>query len=478
MILNRKTILVLAAGCALTAAAQNVSRSAYFMDGNTWRHALNPAFSGEYNYVSVPCLGVFNVSINSNAGVSTFLFKTPAGSPYKLTTFMSPTVDAGRFLGGLPNTTLLSTSIDEALLSGGFRALGGFNTVSFGIHGDLGLSLPKDLFKFMKVGQTGPDTRYDLSDLRFNATSYTTLALGHSRKIGDKLSVGAKVKFLFGLENITANMRKMNVVMDQNKWQIQADGELKMAAGSGLKVPTKAETGADYDTPADADLIDWDNIKYNSFGLTGFGMGFDLGVTYQVLPDLQLSAAVRDLGFMCWSNGVVARTGTGEWTFDGFQNVAVNDKQPGYNDGPESNKIDKQLDRVWDDLQDVISMHREANDGYSTPLNATIHLGAEYTMPFYRGLSGGFLFSTYIAGCQSWTEGRFYANIKPVKWFDATINYGASTFGNSMGWMLNFHPRGFNFFIGSDHQFFRLTSWGIPVDNFNGTVSLGFNVTF
>ena len=249
-----------------------------------------------------------------------------------------------------------------------------------------------------------------------------------------------------------------------------------MAAGKGLYVPTKQESGKEIKNPGEADLIEWGDIDYDKFGLTGFGLGIDLGATYDLLPDLQLSAAINDLGFMSWSNAVTGRTGSGTWTFDGFNNIAVDDTQPGYNE----NKLDEQFDRLWDDMQDVINIHREDNGSgsYTKALRATLHLGAEYKMPFYRNLTGGFLFSSHFAGCSSWTEGRFFANVKPVKWFDATINYGASTYGSSFGWMLNFHPKGFNFFIGSDHQFFSITPQILPVGKATANINIGFNVTF
>ncbi len=44
--------------------------------------------------------------------------------------------------------------------------------------------------------------------------------------------------------------------------------------------------------------------------------------------------------------------------------------------------------------------------------------------------------------------------------------------------MLNFHPKGFNFFIGSDHQFFTLTPQMVPVGKATALVNVGFNVTF
>lgn len=44
--------------------------------------------------------------------------------------------------------------------------------------------------------------------------------------------------------------------------------------------------------------------------------------------------------------------------------------------------------------------------------------------------------------------------------------------------MINFHPKGFNFFIGSDHQFFSVTPQFVPVGHATANINLGFNVTF
>lgn len=476
---NIKAILCAAAfSIAMGAWGQAAPRSAYFMDGYTYRHELNAAFGGERNYISIPALANLDVSLFSGVGVNDFLFKNSVynpASPYKLTTFMSPNVPADVFLKGLKDNNHINLNTDITLLSAGFKSWGGFNTVTIGVHADAGVNLPKDLFRFMKLGQTGPDTRYNFKDIDINASAMAEIALGHSRRITDRLTAGAKLKVLLGGGNVTAHISNMDVRMADDQWLINADGEIKMAAGSGLYVPTKAEAGSKINRPSEADLIEWNDIDYNSFGLSGFGLGIDLGATYRLLPELELSAAINDLGFIHWSNGITGATGSAPWTFQGFRNVAISSDQPGY----EENKLSEQLDNLWDDVQDAILIHRTAADAsYTRALHATIHLGAEYTMPFYRNLTGGFLFSTYIAGCQSWTEGRLYANCKPTGWFDCNVNFGASTYGTSFGWMLNFHPKGFNFFIGSDHQFFKVTPQFLPVGNATASINLGFNVTF
>lgn len=419
----KKLIISLAAFSAISAAAQEAPRTAYFLDGYSYRHELNPAFAGERNYISIPALANIDLSLFSNVGVNTFLYKTQPGSQYKLTTFMSPTVDANTFLNKLGNNNHINGNFDFTLLSTGFRAFKGFNTITIGVNAGMGVDLPKDFFRFMKLGQTGPDTHYHFDDLRLQASATAEIALGHSHKINDKLNVGAKVKVLLGVGNATAHLKNMDVKFGHDQWQIKADGEVMLSGGSGLYVPTKEEAGKEIKNPGDANLISWGDIDYDKFGLSGFGLGFDLGATYQLLPDLQLSAAINDLGFMNWSNAITGRTGEGTWTFDGFDNIAVDSSQPNY----EENKLDEQLDRLWDDLQEVINIHREKNGegSYTKALHATLRLGAEYKMPFYKNLTGGFLFSSHFAGISSWTEGRFYATVKPVKWFDATVNYGA-----------------------------------------------------
>lgn len=459
---------------ALMGSAQDANRSGYFLDGYTFRHNINPAFAPERNYISLPVLGNFGVSAMSNVGVNTFLYKTESG---QLTTFLNKSVGADEFLGKLSNNNKINAALGLDIVSFGFRGLGGYNTVNIGTRVNMSANLPKDLFTFMKVGQTGPNTRYDFKDIRLKAMGYAEVALGHQHKITNELSVGAKVKFLLGLAHADAHIKTMDVTLGHDKWAVRAQGELNIGAGSGLEVPTNYESGKDLDKTEKWNQINYDEIKYNSFGLAGFGMAFDLGATYDMsrfVDGLTLSAALTDLGWIGWNNAVKARTPDTSWEFDGFKEVAIMEDQE--NDGYKN--LDDQLDDMWDGLEDVANFEKVGNGGNNTALAATFTLGAEYKMPFYQRLTGGFLFTQRIAGCFSWTEGRFSANVKPTDWFDASINYAASTYGSSFGWMLNFHPCGVNFFIGSDHQFFKVTPQFVPVGHASAQLTLGLNVTF
>lgn len=457
------------AGSCLTASAQAL-HSGYFLEGYTFRHQLNPAFSAERNYISIPALGNINIGTQGNVGLGTFLYPQNG----QLVTFMHSSIDGQDFLDGLKNNNRINANINLTILSAGFKAWGGFNTIDLGLRSNTSMALPKDLFAFMKMGMSSDDTHYHMEDLGIQSNNYVELALGHSRQINDRLNVGGKLKFLFGGANLSMKMTDMDVTLSQDKWMVKANGEMN-ASLKGLVMPTKQESGKDVTDPSQNDLIDWDNIDVDSPGLGGFGMAIDLGASYKILDDLTVSAAILDLGFISWNNNIKAATSNSAWEFDGFQNIAV-DSELGDDD---PNSLDSQLEALGDDLEDYASFHRQENGTKrTTSLAATLNIGAEYVFPFYDKLRFGFLSSTRINGQYSWSEGRISANVAPIKWFDASVNYGLSSFGSSFGWLLNFHPRGFNFFIGMDHLMGKVSPQFIPVESANMNVSFGFNVTF
>lgn len=457
--------------CGVTASAQAL-QSGYFMEGYTYRHVLNPAFGGEHNYISIPVLGNVNVGTRGNVGLGSFLY------PYqgdKLTTFMNSSVSADEFLGGLKDNNRISTNVNLTLLSAGFKAFGGYNTVDLSVRSRASFNLPYQLFEFMKLGMQGSGTTlYDMGDLGINTSNYAQIAFGHSRDINEKLRVGAKVKFLLGLAHADVKMNDMRVQMSEDSWLVKANGEMNVAL-KGLTMPTKEETGKKTDNPGEKDLIDWDNIDTDGFGMTGFGMAFDLGAVYKINDDWTVSASVLDLGFLSWKNNIKAVTGSMPWQFDGFKDIAV-DPELG-DDDPKS--LNSQLDQLGKDLENYAGLHRESEGGSSSSsLGATLNIGVEYALPVYDRLRFGFLSTSRLQGRYSWTEGRLSANVTPVNWFDAGVNCAVSTLGTSFGWIVNFHPKGFNFFVGMDQLIGKVNPQYIPVNNMNMNVSFGMNVTF
>ena len=115
--------------------------------------------------------------------------------------------------------------------------------------------------------------------------------------------------------------------------------------------------------------------------------------------------------------------------------------------------------------------------GRTTGIGATANIGVEYKLPVYRPMTFGFLSTTRINGDYSWTEGRLSANWTPLRWLDGGVNFAVSSFTTSMGWIVNIHPAGFNFFIGMDHLLGKMSKEYIPLSS-NANISFGMSVAW
>ena len=251
-------LVTIAFVCLCTVSSAQSLRSGYFLEGYTYRHLMNPAFSPERNYIAVPGIGNINVGAQSNVGLNTFIY--PYGND-KLTTFMNSSISNDDFLGKLKDNNRINVNLNMTLLSAGFRAWGGFNTIDVNMRSTTSLNLPRGLFEFMKLGMNSSNSVYEMDDLGISSNNYAEIALGHSRQINDKLNVGGKLKFLLGVGNVNIKMTDMKVQMAEDKWMVQANGEMNTSV-KGLTIPTKEESGKE--------IKKWFNtsgLKYKSLNL-------------------------------------------------------------------------------------------------------------------------------------------------------------------------------------------------------------------
>ena len=440
-----------------------LSHSGYFLDGSLYRHNMNPSFMGDRNYISIPGIGNLSIGAQGNVGLTDFIYKydDPNGK-YTMTTFMSSTVNKEEFLSKLQDENYIQTNLDLTLLSFGFYGFGGYNTFGINVHTDVFSNMPYELFDFMKTGMSASNVEYRIRDLRVVSDAYTEIAIGHAHRINDRITIGFKLKLLLGGARADADIRQLDISSSQDKWEIIASGSLD-AAISDASFETENETKGEKITGFDTD----------DTGLNGWGLGTDIGITYELSRDITFSGALLNLGFISWNTTLKGETINDPYLFDGFENIAVDD------DDNNSKDFGEQLNDLGDDLSDLAKFYDQGKkSGERTMLTTTLNLAAEYKMPFYRKLSAGFLWSTQFNPIYTWSEARISANIAPVRWFDCSVNIGISNLSTSLGCMMNFHPRGFNFFIGSDQMIMKVNSQYIPLNNLGANISMGLNIPF
>lgn len=453
--------------CVMPTVAQEF-RSSYFSKSSNFRHQMNPAFLDD-SYASA-LLGQVNVGATGNVGLGNFIYDAGDGSEHDYVSFMDKKVDKDAFLGDLESENTFDLYLNYNLFSVGFKAFGGSNLIELNMRSAVNASVPYEFFKFAK--EEGEGNQYEFENLSLNTQNYMELAFGHARNLNEKLRVGAKVKVLLGAAY--ADFKVNHLHLEKNipavgsgdprdfYWKVKGDMHIEAA----LMDSKVKHSGAVAPDGSGRPRIEGFNDM--SFGLAGFGLALDLGATYQLTDDLVLSAGLTDLGFINWNN-VHAGTSAGEYEFNGFEHSGqqlVNGVNP----------IDAGLEDLQEDLENLFALYDDGDKSVSQSLAATLNAGAEYTMPFYRKMSVGLLYTGRFYGDYSWHQGMLSANIRPLKWLEVNANAAATSTGFTMGAMLSLNSKIAKFYIGSDRLIGSSPADIMTAKDANANLTLGLTI--
>lgn len=441
---------VLATIGILSASAQTNTYSGYFLDNFLYRYQLNPAMGNENNFVGFPGLGNLTVSTQGTLHLSKIIYPLDG----KTVLFTNPGLTDVKKFG---NNNRIGANGRVNIIDVGFKALGGYNTVSIGAVANSQVGAPGSLLNMLREGISNDS--YDIKNFMVTANSYAEIALNHSREIKQVpgLRVGATFKFLVGAANIYGKFKKAQLNLGENSWDIVSEGDIYLS-GKGLEWETKRNEDAGWNYVSG---VNTDNIS----GPNGYGAAVDLGATYK-WRDFNFSLAILDLGGIAW-------TDTKKATTDGEQTFKTNDYIF------DVNGDNGDWDKMKDDLSAIYQLRPvEGNYKRSTMQGTTLNVGVEYELPYYRPLTFGLLNTTRMCGNYTWTEFRLSANVMPVKYVAASANLVCGTFGVGFGWLVNVTTgKGFNLFIGMDRVPGKLTKEYVPL-NSNMNFNFGINFPF
>lgn len=463
-IINIITFAAVAFLSSVTVFGQQNLRTAYFLDGYTYRYKMNPAMAPERGFFAMPAIGNLGVGVESNMALSTFLYPTSNGN---MTTFLSSSVSDQAFLDRLNHSNKLNVSINESIISTGYRVGKSFHTIDLSLKADVGAALPKDLFAFVKTGSSSGATSWDISRTGVRANSRMELAYGYSRPIADWIRVGARLKVLMGIARADVLIDDLNLKMSGEEWAATAHGKAEVSGplSFGTVSGTKEIDFGQVAVPED--IEEWNEY----LSTPSIGAALDLGAYFDFLEYFTASVSVLDLGFIGWNSTTSAVMNGGKWSFDGFGTISTD----------QNTNIGDQFADLGDELMNMLKMEKTADAvKKSNMLAATIHAGVEARMPFYERLSFGLLGTQRIDGIYSWTEGRVSANLAPVNWFSLAASYAISNFGSSLGGVVNIHLPGFNLYAGLDSflPLMNVTPQFVPIDSANTNVTFGLTFSF
>jgi hypothetical protein len=179
---------------------------------------------------------------------------------------------------------------------------------------------------------------------------------------------------------------------------------------------------------------------------------------------------VTDLGVVGWNGLTKIGSNESSVEYAGFENIGGEDLDMG-----------EQFGALGEELLAAISPKVYSTDEkLMDMLSMTAHVGLEVRLPFYKRFSVGALGTYRFDGPYSWWEARGSVNWALFRWLSFSGSYAQSTYGESYGGALNFHPNGINIFVGVDSfkPALNMTKQYVPVDSFNTTLAVGVNFAF
>lgn len=436
-----------------TGAFAQEAATGYFMDSYNMRWQMNPAMGNRNGYAGFTGLGNLNVGVNGNLNLTDLVYSRGG----KTVLFTNPNVSASEVLGNLSDVNRLGQNLEVGVIQVGFKAFGGYNNVAINVKESFSADLPKSIFSLLKEGLA--NRTYDIRDLRVKAAAYAEVALNHSRDIKQVpgLHAGLSLKLLLPFAFADAKFDELALDLNQDNWRARANADLKI----GLK-------GMRYDTDIDKTSgrryvsgFDTDHLKYSP---NGFGVGIDLGATYQ-WKDFNFSLALTDLGMMSFSSVQQASTNGTKMFETAAHPLAIGDN-------------DTSWDSFVDDLSPLYQLSDNGDIGStSVGLEGKLRAGVDYTFPLYKKLHFGLMNTTNLSSVFPMTEFRVSANVEPVKGVAASVSGAAGTYGVNYGFLLSLGNKGFNFLIGMDYAAMKMDKNHIPLKS-NCDLHLGINFPF
>jgi hypothetical protein len=479
---KRTSLFFFATAFAMTASAQFL-RTSYLQDV-PYSLQMNPAQVPSHGYVS-PILGPMSLTLQSNSlGSGDIQDMMDKGDSY---------YKSSKFLDNLKDENRLNMNMAWDQIAFGWFNGKNFFSFNTGTRIEMGAIIPKSVFTFMNDmnGSTFDNEMWkkglnaDLAGEKIAMQVYQEIGVGYARKINDKLTVGGKVKLLLGVANMDFEIKQMSVktptgidiekvqnIQESFKnasldWSKYKNGDYKNDP-SGLLQAVRNEIGAhgqasvavEASGKASMGGLEWKYNKdkngnnnyingadFKGFKISGYGLGIDLGATYEVMDNLEVTAAITDLGFISWGksnskevNAELSR----QYDLDKDETTTVGGKTV-YGLYDFANAV------ANNDVVnlDMLQMNETEGDSYTTSLYTTLALGGQYTID--DKLVVGALYTGRFAKPKTISELTLSGAYNLNAWLNIALSYSMiQSAGQSFGLGLKLGP----VYVGTDYMFF------------------------
>lgn len=394
--------------------AQDGNNTSYFLSNLPQRYRLNPAYQPEYKvFVGLPALSGVSVNyLNSSFTAEDLLIK------FQDSVYM----DIDKFYKSLHKRNYISFNNEISILSVGVRAKSWYGTLDVTQRNDFLFRYNKDIFTFLKYGNRDYP-HMDFGKLGLDASSYLEIALGLSKRVNEKLTVGGRLKYLMGIANVNMTDSDLSVSTDEA-------GNVTLHSRQNIRVSAPVlitdENGAAF--PLNQP-INWGDIDFDTDDLTvssflhGKNPGFaiDLGGEYKLNDRIDLFASLTDLGFIRWGNKKYNynfyQNTTFKWEGADISGSILNKEDPNYY------SMDSAFTRLTDSLKDNFRLSNKGG-AYTTMLSPKLYLGGTYRLN--RMFTVGALFRASLVNKMFLPSFTASANARFIRNVSASVSYSVT----------------------------------------------------
>lgn len=292
-----------------------------------------------------------------------------------------------------------------------------------------------------------PGETIDLGGYWLRGMHYREIGLGYNRKMleDDKFVVGGRLKTLFGLGNVTTRKADYSVTTGS-----EAD-LYALTLESDMQVQTSG-----------FEALDGDVMPYLT-NTKNFGMGVDLGATYQLNEELSFSGSIINLGFIHWKSYVVNSRSEGSFRFEGVED----------DDLLTGGGFEIDLTALTDSIADTFEV-TEDSASYTTGLPTQMYLTGHYRLASNTKASAT-LYTDYIG---SFRRGLSLGISQQVgRWLQAAATYSVQSrsFNNlGLGFTITTGPKGLQLYCVTDNVMAVLNPGAARVANLRTGINLVF----
>jgi hypothetical protein len=264
---------------------------------------LNPAAETNYRFhVGVPFLSGFSAQVGSKGVVLSDIFAVDNRNIND---------KIAEVISNLKPNDYLKYNTQLEILSGGFRYRDK-TYISFGFYEEIDAFgyFPKDFLMLFTEGNNAfLNKNFSVSQISYKLDVLGVLHAGFSKKIDEQLTLGARFK----MYSSALNMQSTN----NTGTFTTTEGANSLYTHYLNSINLNARTSGLVNSETNQYIENTSQYLNNTFFGDNVGFGFDVGFTYHMSPQLEISGSILDVGFINHKTNIKNSKVAGDFVYEG-----------------------------------------------------------------------------------------------------------------------------------------------------------------